>query len=101
MGWHFIAGQLERDAKINFVSLTVSESHEKKSPATQDYGKEGQMAGRTIKTNLALRIKGWRAAVKSPRTPSELKPGLRRLIRETSARLRRRSEKTQRGAIND
>lgn len=47
------------------------------------------MAGRTIKTNLALRIKGWRAAVKSPRTPSELKPGLRRLIRETSAKLRR------------
>jgi len=46
------------------------------------------MAGRTIKTNLALRVKGWRAAVKSPRTPSELKPGLRRLIREASARLR-------------
>jgi len=49
------------------------------------------MAGRTIKTNLQLRIKGWRAAVKSPKTPSELKPGLRRLIRKTSARLRRKT----------
>jgi hypothetical protein len=49
------------------------------------------MAGRTIKTNLALRVKGWRAAVKSPRTPSELKPGLRRLIREASRRLRRQA----------
>jgi hypothetical protein len=48
------------------------------------------MAGRTIKTNLALRLKGWRAAVKSPRTPCELKPGLRRLIRDMSARLQRR-----------
>jgi hypothetical protein len=48
------------------------------------------MPGRTIKTNLTLRVKGWRAAVKSPRTPRELKPGLRRLIREASARLRRR-----------
>jgi hypothetical protein len=59
------------------------------------------MPGRTIKTNLALRIKGWRAAVKSRRTPSELKPGLRRLIREASARIRRRSEKTERGAIHE
>jgi hypothetical protein len=48
------------------------------------------MAGRTIKTNLALRVKGWRAAVRSPRTPSELKPGLRQLIREASARLRQK-----------
>ena len=48
------------------------------------------MAGRTIKTNLALRVKGWRAAVKSPKTPSELKPGLRRLIRKASARLRQK-----------
>jgi len=51
------------------------------------------MAGRTIKTNLALRLKGWRAALKSPRTPSELKPGLRRIIRETSARIRAEREK--------
>jgi len=46
------------------------------------------MAGKTIKTNLALRLKGWRAAVRSPKTPPELKPGLRRLIRQASARLR-------------
>ena len=51
------------------------------------------MAGRTIKTNLALRVKGWRAALKSPKTPTELKPGLRRLIRETSARLRKKRAK--------
>lgn len=91
----------ERDAKPNFASLTLSESYEKKGLVTQDYGKGEQMAGRTIKTNLALRIKGWRAAVKSPRTPSELKPGLRRLIRETSARLRRRSERTQQRGVSN
>jgi len=49
------------------------------------------MAGRTIKTNLQLRIKGWRAAVKSDKTPSELKPGLRRLIRKASARLKQKT----------
>ena len=49
------------------------------------------MAGRTIKTNLQLRVKGWRAAVRSPKTPSELKPGLRALIRKAAARLRRKS----------
>lgn len=49
------------------------------------------MAGRTIKTNLALRVKGWRAAVKSRKTPAELKPGLRKLIRQAMARLRRRA----------
>jgi hypothetical protein len=49
------------------------------------------MAGRTIKTNLALRISGWRAAVKSKRTPAELKKGLRRLIREKSLLLKRRA----------
>jgi hypothetical protein len=48
------------------------------------------MAGRTIKTNLQLRIKGWKAAVRSPKTPSELKPGLRRLIQKVSARLRQK-----------
>jgi hypothetical protein len=52
------------------------------------------MAGRTIKTNSALRVKGWRAAVKSPRTPSELKTGLRRLTREASARLRKKRAKS-------
>jgi hypothetical protein len=46
------------------------------------------MPGRTIKTNLALRIKGWRAAVASSKTPVELKAGLRKLIREKSRKLR-------------
>jgi hypothetical protein len=55
------------------------------------------MTGRTIKTNLALRVKGWKAAVKSPRTPSELKPGLRRLIREATTRLKQRKVADQFG----
>lgn len=49
------------------------------------------MAGKTIKTNLALRIEGWKAAVRSPRTPIDLKRGLRRLIREKSRALKKRS----------
>jgi hypothetical protein len=47
------------------------------------------MAGKTIQTNLELRIEGWKAAVRSPRTPIDLKRGLRKLIRERSRQLKK------------
>jgi hypothetical protein len=46
--------------------------------------------GKNIGTNLELRLKGWRAAVKSSRTPAVLKKAIRRNIRELTQRLRKK-----------
>ena len=48
------------------------------------------MAGRNIKTNLELRLKGWQAAAKSPRTPTWLRASIIRNIRELKQRLKNR-----------
>jgi hypothetical protein len=48
------------------------------------------MSGKTINTNLALRLKGWRAALRSKKTPPWLRDSIRRNIRGIEARLRRR-----------
>jgi len=47
------------------------------------------MAGKNISSNLALRIKGWRAAVRSENTPPWLKDGLRKAIRKAESRMKR------------
>jgi hypothetical protein len=44
------------------------------------------MAGRTIGTNLRLRLKGWEAAARSKKTPTLLRKAIRRNIRELRAR---------------
>jgi hypothetical protein len=49
----------------------------------------GNMAGKTIGTNLRLRLRGWEAAVRSKKTPEELRKAIRRNIKELRARLRR------------
>jgi hypothetical protein len=49
------------------------------------------MVGRNnIKTNLRLRLAGWKKAVKSPNTPAWLKKSIRKNIRDLSNRLRGR-----------
>jgi hypothetical protein len=52
--------------------------------------------GKNIASNLTLRVKGWRAACRSPKVPEWLKPGLRKAIRRAEKRLRRQR---QRGRI--
>jgi hypothetical protein len=47
------------------------------------------MAGKTISTNLRLRLKGWKKAAQSRKTPEVLRKAIRRNIRELRARLRR------------
>jgi hypothetical protein len=47
------------------------------------------MARNNIKTNLRLRLEGWRKAAKSPKTPSWLKKSIRKNIQDLSNRLRR------------
>jgi hypothetical protein len=47
------------------------------------------MAGKTIGTNLHLRLKGWEAAARSKKTPEVLRKAIRRNIRELRERLRR------------
>lgn len=46
------------------------------------------MARNNIKTNLRLRLAGWKKAAKSPNTPSWLKKSIRKNIRDLSKRLR-------------
>lgn len=46
------------------------------------------MPGKTIGTNLRLRLKGWEAAARSSKTPAVLRKAIRRNIRELRARLR-------------
>jgi hypothetical protein len=46
------------------------------------------MAGKTIGTNLRLRLKGWKAAASSKKTPATLRKAIRNNIRELRARLR-------------
>ena len=48
------------------------------------------MSGKTINTNLELRVKGWKAALRSKATPPWLRDSLRKNIRRIEARLRRR-----------
>ena len=47
------------------------------------------MAGKNVKTNLRLRLAGWKKAAVSPRTPSWLKKSIRKNIRDLSRRLRK------------
>ncbi len=47
------------------------------------------MAGKNVKTNLRLRLAGWKKAAASPRTPSWLKKSIRKNIRDLSRRLRK------------
>lgn len=47
------------------------------------------MAGRTIQTNLRIRLSGWEKAARSPKTPTVLRKAIRRNIRELRARLRK------------
>jgi hypothetical protein len=46
------------------------------------------MAGKNIKTNLRLRLAGWKKAAASPRTPAWLKKSIRQNIRDLTNRLR-------------
>jgi len=46
------------------------------------------MAGKNIKTNLSLRLAGWKKAAASPRTPAWLKSSIRKNIRALSQRLK-------------
>jgi hypothetical protein len=46
------------------------------------------MKGKNIKTNLELRLRGWQAAAKSPRTPSWLRDSIKKNIRQLRRRLR-------------
>jgi hypothetical protein len=46
------------------------------------------MAGKNIKTNLRLRLAGWKKAAASPRTPAWLKRSIRKNIRDLTNRLR-------------
>ena len=46
------------------------------------------MVGKNIKTNLRLRLAGWKKAAASPRTPAWLKGSIRKNIRELSNRLK-------------
>jgi len=46
------------------------------------------MAGKNIKTNLRLRLAGWKKAAASSRTPSWLKKSIRKNIRDLSQRSR-------------
>jgi hypothetical protein len=45
--------------------------------------------GKNISSNLALRVKGWRAACRSPKVPEWLKPGLRKAIQRAEKRLKK------------
>jgi hypothetical protein len=47
--------------------------------------------GKNIPSNLALRVKGWRAACRSPKIPEWLKSGLRRAIRRAEQRMRKQA----------
>jgi len=50
---------------------------------------------RGIHNSLRLRLAGWRAAARSPKTPKMLRAAIRRNIRELEQRLRER-EKVER-----
>jgi len=54
-------------------------------------GTKTMARGKNIATNLGLRIKGWKAAVRSPKVPIWLKPGIRRAIQRAESRLRSRN----------
>ena len=43
-----------------------------------------------VDNSIEVRLRGWRAALKSPRTPVWLKPSLRERIKRVSAKLERR-----------
>jgi hypothetical protein len=47
--------------------------------------------GRAIHNNLELRLAGWRAAAKSPRTPKNLRAAIRANCRALAKRLRRKT----------
>lgn len=49
------------------------------------------MAGKAIHSNLRLRLAGWTAAAKSPRTPKHLRAAIRKNIRGLRARLRKQA----------
>jgi hypothetical protein len=48
------------------------------------------MRGKNISSNMALRIRGWRAACRSKKVPPWLKPGLRRAILRAEKQLAQR-----------
>jgi hypothetical protein len=54
---------------------------------------------KTIENSLELRLMGWQAAARSPRTPAWLKPSLREMVRRAKKRLqqsRRRAARMER-----
>ena len=55
------------------------------------------MPGRNIKTNLDLRLRGWQAAAKSPKTPKSLRKSIQRNIKALRRRLRIRKSKKSNG----